>query len=88
MVATFALLFIVSGIFSEIFSAGRKEAFLSEMFIIIPALVFVYRKGYPVKEIFRLNKVNTKIILYSILIGISFIILSALMMILEPLMKL
>ncbi len=73
---TFLFLIIVSGFFSESIAAGRKEGFLAEVFVIIPALLFVHKKGYSIKKVFRLNNVSTKIILLSLLIGMSFIILS------------
>ena len=76
LIITFILLFSISGIFSKAVFEGRKEGFLAEIFVIIPALLFVYKRGYPVKKIFRLNRVTLKIILYSLLIGISLMILS------------
>ena len=76
LIITFAILFLISGIFSGAVSAGRKEGLLAEIFVIIPALWFVYKKGYPVKKTFRLNGVSLNVILYSLLIGISLMILS------------
>ena len=75
-VATFGILVFVSGIFSQMIAAGRKEAFLSEVFVIIPAVVYVYRKGYSFKETFRLNKVSSSAVFYAIVIGVSFLFLS------------
>ena len=76
VVVTFTLLIFVSGMFSQLIAAGRKEAFLSEAFVIIPALFYVYRKGYSFKEVFRLNKVSSSAILYAVIIGVSFLMLS------------
>ena len=76
LIITFALLFLISGIFSESVLAGRKEGFLAEILVIIPALLFVYKRGYPIKKSFRLNRVGLNVILYSLLIGISLLILS------------
>ena len=76
VVVTFTLLIFVSGIFSRLIAAGRKEAFLTEAFVIIPALFYVYKKGYSFKEIFRLNNVSSQAILYAVIIGVSFLMLS------------
>ena len=76
LIITFAILFLVSGIFSGTVSEGRKEGFLAEILVIIPALLFVYKRGYSIRKIFRLNRVSLNAILYSILIGISLLILS------------
>ncbi len=76
LVITFAILFFISGILSGTVFSGRKEGFLAEIFVIIPAIWFSYKRGFSIKKVFRLNKVNINIIVYSLLIGLSFLILS------------
>ena len=76
LIVTFVFLFIISGLFSEAVMEGKKEGFLLELFIIVPAIIFVRHKGYSAKKIFRLNMVGSDVILYSLLIGLSLIVLS------------
>jgi sodium transport system permease protein len=55
---------------------ARTELFLLEALIIFPALIFTLKNKYSTVQIFRLRKVNLKVILISIILGCAFTIVS------------
>ncbi|MFQ6618238.1 MAG: lysostaphin resistance A-like protein [Fidelibacterota bacterium] len=76
LIIIFCLLFalIVSSFFAVILkplisseSINKILLITGEIFLIIPAFLFAFNRGYPVKRLFRLNGVDKK------LIGISFV---------------
>jgi len=56
--------------------SSRIEIFLAEAMIIVPALVFVYKKGYSFEKTFRLKRINPAAVIASLIIGVALIILS------------
>lgn len=71
---TLAITFLVGALGA--FVGAKTELFLLEILIIIPAIIFAVKNNYSVIHIFRLHKVNFKIILISIMIGLAFTIVS------------
>ena len=54
----------------------RKEIFLAEAIVIVPALVYCRRAGYPIEEVFRLRWPGADILKASAMIGIGVLVLS------------
>jgi len=54
---------------------GRSGIFLSELLFIIPPLIYLRIKKYPIRQIFRWNGVSIWVILATFLIGVALIIL-------------
>jgi len=76
IVILFTLL-VTSGIgfLSSIFGM-RKELFLLEGFIILPALIFTLRNKYPITKLFRLKPVSWQVATVSMIIGLAFTVVS------------
>lgn len=76
IVILFTLL-VTSGIgfLSGIFGS-RKELFLLEGFIIVPALIFSIRNKFPLMKVFRLKPVSREVVAVSVVIGVAFTIVS------------
>ncbi len=78
---TFGIIFIsylLAGIVT-LFSSKylpRIQLILGELFIIIPAVIYIFVKKYNFKSVFRINKINKNILIVSIAIGISISILT------------
>jgi len=67
---TFALIFWASVLFAPKLM-GKAELLLGEILFILPALVYTTRAGYPVHAVYRLRPVSRKVILVSLLLGLS-----------------
>ncbi|MBD3289417.1 CPBP family intramembrane metalloprotease [candidate division KSB1 bacterium] len=70
------LLTFILGIFGMLLGLHRTELFLVEIFTIVPALIFVYRKNLSPIRVFRLRAVNKNIIFSAVLIGLTLSVLS------------
>ena len=55
---------------------GRSLALLSEALIIVPSLVFVWRFKVPFLRVFRLNRINGPIFIYTIIISLAVFVIS------------
>ena len=71
---TLALTFFIAGLAALI--GARTELFLFEALIIVPALLYTLKHKYSVAQIFRLRRVNFKVLLISIMLGFAFTIVS------------
>ncbi len=69
----FLMMFIGTAV---VLLGGRSLALLSESFIIVPSLVFVWRFKIPFFRVFRLNRINGPIFGYTIIISLSIFVLS------------
>ncbi|MFQ5640780.1 MAG: lysostaphin resistance A-like protein [bacterium] len=64
----------VSSVFAiQLFSSVRL--FLGEVMIIVPALYYLHRKKYDLKQVFRIHKIDRATVIVTILLGISVSIL-------------
>jgi membrane protease YdiL (CAAX protease family) len=70
------LLTFLLGMLGMVLGLERTELFLVEIFTIVPALFFVYKKNFSPIKVFRLRAVNKKIIFSAILIGLSLSVLA------------
>jgi len=75
LVVTFAFFFVAELALMSVFSS-RIEVFLSEGIIILPALFFVRKKNYSLRETFRLNGIGRRAIFASILTALALILIS------------
>jgi len=55
---------------------GRSMALLSEALIIMPSLVFVWRFKIPFLRVFRLNRINGAIFVYTVILSLSVFVIS------------
>ncbi len=53
------------------------QLILGEIGLIGPGLIYLYRKNYNLQAVLRLNKVETRVLLTAVLIGVSLPVLSA-----------
>ncbi|MFZ5516614.1 MAG: CPBP family intramembrane glutamic endopeptidase [Candidatus Zhuqueibacterota bacterium] len=63
------------GFLSAIFGQ-RKELFLLEGLIVLPATIFIIRNNYSIIRLFRLKWVNWRVVAASLAIGLAFTIVS------------
>jgi len=51
--------------------SARIYIFIGEIFIIVPSAVYVFRKQFSIKRVYRLKSVSSPAVLWSLVIGIS-----------------
>jgi len=55
---------------------GKASLLIGQSLLILPALVYISKKKYDVKEVFRLHPINRRLVLISIVLGVSITILT------------
>jgi len=69
----FLMMFVGTAV---ILLGGRSMALLSEALIIMPSLVFVWRFKIPFLRVFRLNRINGAIFVYTVILSLSVFVIS------------
>ncbi len=75
---TFLIMMVAAQVAGAVFTRylpGRKEFFLVECVVIVPALVLVWRRGYDFRTVFRLHPVRPAVLGYSLLVGAGMVVI-------------
>jgi membrane protease YdiL (CAAX protease family) len=56
-------------------SLGKTGIFLSEIFFLVPPLIYLHRKGYNLRRCLRWNGVSGQVLVSTILIGLALVVL-------------
>jgi len=76
LIGSFVLLYAIGSMVVGTFAAERKEVYLIEGLIIVPALYFTWKRKYSFRRVFRLYPISGRVASISIGIGLCLVVIT------------